>query len=378
MLTWLEIDGTAIGKNLDAFRTIVAPNTAVMAVVKANAYGHGLETVAPIAAQHADWLGVNSLDEALRLRAFGIEKPVAILGHTELDRAAAVVAGEFRQVVYREDVAAALSQAAGASSTTARIHLKIETGTHRQGIDLEQLDEFAKRLLRLPHLDIEGVYTHFANIEDTLDASFAQSQIEKFQRALAILKEAGAHPSWTHASATAGALLYPETGFNMIRVGIGTYGIWPSRETQLAARERGRKITLTPALTWKTRVAQIKTVEAGDYVGYGLTYQASHRMKIAVLPIGYFDGYDRGLSNCGRALVAGRAVPVVGRVMMNMIALDVTDVDVKEDDEVVLIGKQGKAEIRAEELAEKTGTIAYEVVSRINPAISRVVASTPT
>jgi len=373
MLSWLEIDADAIGRNLDAFRTVVPPNTAVMAVVKANAYGHGIEAVAPVAAAHADWLGVNSLDEALLIRGLGIEKPIAILGHTELHRLQAVVAGEFRQVVYREDVAAALSQAAKDGKTTARVHLKVETGTHRQGIALEELSGFVQRILELPDLDIEGVYTHFANIEDTLDPSFAQLQLDKFRQALAVLEDAGAHPSWTHASATAGALLYPETGFNMIRVGIGTYGIWPSRETQLAARERGRKITLTPALTWKTRIAQIKTVEAGNYIGYGLTYQASHRMKVAVLPIGYFDGYDRKLSNCGRALVGGHAVPVVGRVMMNMTALDVTDVDVKEDDEVVLIGRQGKAEIRAEEVAEKSGTIAYEVVSRINPGIPRVI-----
>jgi alanine racemase len=373
MLSWLEIDAGAIGRNLDAFRGIVSGNTAVMAVVKANAYGHGLEAVSEVASTHADWLGVNSLDEALFLRGRGIQKPIAILGHTELDRLPAVVLGEFRQVVYRTDVAEGLSRSAKESGTTARIHLKVETGTHRQGIALEDLAAFVQRILTLPNLDVEGVYTHFANIEDTLDASFAQAQIDRFREALTILKNAGAHPSWTHASATAGALLYPETGFNMIRVGIGTYGIWPSRETQLAARERGRRLTLTPALTWKTRIAQIKIVEAGSYIGYGLTYQASRRMKVAVLPIGYFDGYDRKLSNCGRALAGGRAVPVVGRVMMNMTALDVTDADVKEDDEVVLIGRQGKAEIRVEEVAEKSGTIAYEVVSRINPGIPRVV-----
>jgi alanine racemase len=372
MLSWLEIDVAAIGRNLDAFRTLVPPDTALMAVVKANAYGHGIETVAAVAARHADWLGVNSLDEALLLRGLGTERPVTILGHTELERLPAVVAGEFRQVVYRADVAEALSRSARDAGSTARVHLKVETGTHRQGIALDELAGFVRRIIAMPNLDVEGVYTHFANIEDTLDPSFAQSQIEKFRQALEILKDAGANPSWTHAAATAGALLYPETGFNMIRVGIGMYGIWPSRETQLAARERGRQLTLTPALTWKTRIAQIKTVEAGNYIGYGLTYQASHKMKIAVLPIGYFDGYDRKLSNSGRALVGGRAVPVVGRVMMNMIALDVTDVEVEEDDEVVLIGRQGKAEIRVEEVAEKSGTIAYEVVSRINPGIPRI------
>jgi alanine racemase len=316
---------------------------------------------------------VNNLEEALAIRDLAIEKPVAILGHTELSRLDYVISGEFRQVVYREDVAAELSRHAKERNTTARIHLKVETGTNRQGIAIDELGVFVKKLLALPGLDIEGVYTHFANIEDTLDPTFAKFQMDEFRRALAIVNEAGARPSWIHASATSGALLYPETGFNMIRVGIGTYGIWPSRETQLAARERGRRITLTPALTWKTKIAQIKKVRPGDYVGYGLTYQARHEMKVAILPIGYYDGYDRKLSNSGRVLVGGQAVPVIGRVMMNMIAIDVTDADAKEDDEVVLIGRQGKAEIRAEELAEKIGTIAYEVVSRIHPGIPRFI-----
>jgi len=372
MLSWIEIDGAAIKGNLEAFRSIVTSGTAVMAVIKGNAYGHGLEAVAPIAAESADWLGVNNLEEALTIRDHGIEKPIAILGHTELERLDYVISGEFRQVVYREDIAAELSRRAKDRNTTARIHLKIETGTHRQGIAIDELGIFVRKLLEMPNLDIEGVYTHFANIEDTLDPTFAQFQMNEFRRALAIVNEEGAKPSWIHASATSGALLYPETGFNMIRVGIGTYGIWPSRETQLASRERGRRITLTPALTWKTRIAQIKKVKPGDYVGYGLTYQARHEMKVAILPIGYYDGYDRKLSNSGRVLVGGQAVPVIGRVMMNMIAIDVTDAEVKEDDEAVLIGRQGKAEIRVEELAEKIGSIAYEVVSRIHPGIPRL------
>src|SRR5262245_16066880 len=158
----------------------------------------------------------------------------------------------------------------------------------------------------------------------------------------------------------------------MVRLGIGTYGIWPSRETQIAARERGRLLSLTPVLTWKTRVAQVKDVNTGDYVGYGLTYRASRPMKLVVLPIGYYDGYDRKLSNSGRALIHGKPASVIGRVAMNMTMLDVTDIGAELDDEVVLIGRQGNAEIRVEELAEKIGTISYEVVARINLLIRRV------
>jgi alanine racemase len=372
MLTWIEINTGAARHNIDAFRSLLGAGTSLMVVVKANAYGHGLEVYSPIAAEHADWLGVNALDEALAVRAIGIQKPVAILGYTETSQLDEVVANDFRQVVYRADTAEALSKSAQKRNTVAYIHLKLETGTNRQGIPLGELPELVRRIGSMPGLVIEGAYTHFANIEDTLDPSFAERQLAKFRQALGVLEQAGIKPPIVHAAASAGTLLYPETTFTMIRVGIGAYGIWPSRETQLAARERGRRITLIPAMTWKTRVAQIKTVEAGEHVSYGLTYQASHQMQVAVLPVGYYDGYDRKLSNCGRVLIRGRAVPVIGRVAMNMTMVDVTDVPAQADDEVVLLGRQGDAEIRAEELAEKIGTIAYEVVSRINPRIPRI------
>jgi alanine racemase len=377
MLSWVEIDTGALRRNIDAFRSIAPAGTAIMVVVKANAYGHGLDVVAPVAAEHADWLGVNALDEAVTIRALGIERPVAILGYTEAADLPTVVAHGFRQVVYRTDIAAALSEAARTQDATAHVHLKIETGTNRQGIHPEELAAFVGRVRAMPNIAIEGAYTHFANIEDTLDPSYAELQIERFREALGILKASGVELTQVHAAATSGALLYPETGFAMMRLGIGTYGLWPSRETQLAAREKGRRITLTPVLTWKTRIAQVKRIKPGEFVGYGLTYQARRPMKAAVLPIGYYDGYDRKLSNAGRALVRGHAVPVIGRVAMNMTMLDVTDVHAQPDDEVVLLGRQGAAEIRVEELAEKIGTISYEVVARINPRIPRLPVQVP-
>jgi alanine racemase len=372
MLSWVEIDVERLRSNIDAFRTVTAQGTSLMVVVKANAYGHGLETVAPIAAERADWLGVNCLDEALAISRLGIGKPVAILGHTALDHLEDVVRNGYRQVLYRLDVAKSISTSAAKLGTTARVHLKIETGTNRQGIPLHQLPAFIDELAKLPALEVEGAYTHFANIEDTLDPAFAESQVQKFREAIAILERSGVRPTQIHASATAGALLYAEMDFNMVRIGIGSYGIWPSRETQIAARERGRRLSLAPVLTWKTRVAQVKEVTAGEYVGYGLTFRTSRPMKLAVLPIGYYDGYDRKLSNAGRALIHGQPASVVGRVAMNMTMLDVTDVGADLDEEVVLIGRQGDAEIRVEEVAEKIGTISYEVVARINPLIPRV------
>ncbi|PYS02051.1 MAG: alanine racemase [Acidobacteria bacterium] len=372
MVSWIEIDRARLVGNLNALRALNHPGTALLVVVKANAYGHGLATVAPVIAEYADWLGVNCLDEALAITRLGIQKPVAILGHTPLDDIEAVVRNGYRQVLYRLDVARALSEAAQKHGTIAQVHLKIETGTNRQGIAPAELQAFTEEIGRLPRLHVEGVYTHFANVEDTLDPSFAQSQLRRFQEALATLERAGIRPQHVHASATAGSLLYPEMDFTMVRIGIGTYGVWPSRETQLAARERGRKPALQPVLEWKTRVVQVKDVRTGDYVGYGLTYRASRPMKLVVLPIGYYDGYDRKLSNSGRALIHGQPASVVGRVAMNMTMVDVTDIGADLDDEVVLIGRQGNGEIRAEELAEKIGTIPYEVLARINPLIPRV------
>jgi alanine racemase len=371
MLSWIEIDRTRLAANIQAFRKLIAPGAALMVVVKANAYGHGLEAVGPLVAENADWLGVNCADEAAALTRIGVKKPIAILGHTNPGETEQVVRNAYRQVLYRFDVAHALSESAVRLNTVAKVHLKVETGTNRQGISVPELQGFIDAVRRLPGLEIEGVYTHFANIEDTLDASFAKLQLQRFQQALEIVRGAGVSPAHIHASATAGSLLYPNMDFTMVRVGIGAYGIWPSRETQLAARERGRQISLGPVLTWKTRVVQVKNIQAGDYVGYGLTYQARRRMQVAVLPVGYYDGYARGLSNSARALIHGQHVPVVGRVMMNMTTLDVTDVGAQVDDEVVLLGRQGDAEIRAEEIAEKAGTIPYEVLARINPLIPR-------
>ena len=372
MLSWLEIDAAKLRANIDALRSVTVPGTAVMVVVKANAYGHGLETVAPIAAERAEWLGVNVIDEALAITRLGIQKPIAILGHTSLSESDAVVQNGYRQALYRSDLAKALSASAQKLGKMAKVHLKIETGTNRQGIALDELQSFTEELRKLPGIEVEGIYTHFANIEDTLDPSFAQSQFRRFQQARETLARAGIRAVHEHASATAGSLLYPEMDFTMVRIGIGTYGVWPSRETQLAARERGRRLSLEPVLEWKTRVAQVKEVKPGEFVGYGLTYRASRPMKLVVLPIGYYDGYDRKLSNSGRALIHGQPASVIGRIAMNMTMLDVTDIGAQLDDEVVLIGRQGSAEIRVEELAEKVGTIPYEVLARINPLIPRL------
>lgn len=370
--SWVEIDTEGVLGNLAAFRTLLAPQVRLMTVVKANAYGHGLAAAAPAIAGATDWFGVDSLDEGLALHRLSLERPVLILGYVPPEDAALVVECGFSQALYREDVARALSESARRAGKRAPAHIKVETGTHRQGVPFRDLEGFVASVLALGSIDIEGVYTHFANIEDTLDPSFAMLQLERFRGAVETLDRLGVRPTLVHAAASAGALLYPETHFNLVRVGIGAYGVWPSRETQLAARERGRWVRLNPVLAWKTRVAQVKTIDTGDYVGYGLTFQAPRPMKVAVVPVGYYDGYDRKLSSSGRALVRGQPAPVVGRVAMNMMMLDVTATGAAPDEEVVLLGKQGTVEIRVEEIAEKVGTIPYEVLARIHPALTRV------
>jgi alanine racemase len=370
-LSWIEINGGRLGNNLQSFRGILSPDTGLMVVVKSNAYGHGLSVVSDAIRDQVDWFGVDSLAEALEVEHVAPGKPVLILGYSRIEDAAEIVRREFRQVTYRQDMAQALSEAAGISGKTAKIHLKIETGTNRQGIPLDEVTAFSQFVSRLPGIEVEGAYTHFANIEDTLDPSFAKLQLERFGQAITQLEEAGIRPTHIHADATAGILLYPETHFTMVRLGIGAYGIWPSRESRIAARERGREVKLEPVLTWKTRIVQLKNIEAGEYVGYGLSFRANRATTLAVIPVGYYEGFDRALSNVGQALVGGAPVPIVGRVAMNMTVLDVTDVAPRLDDEVVLIGRQGESEITADELANKAGTIAYEIVSRINPLLER-------
>ncbi len=370
--SWVEVSGERLRRNVQAFRNLLQPETRLMTVVKSNAYGHGLELASAAIAGSTDWFGVDSISEARTLDDAVGGKPILILGYFAAEHVRTVVERGFRQVVYRMDAAESLSAEARKQDTAARIHLKIETGTNRQGIGLADVVEFGKAAAALPGIEVEGAYTHFANIEDTLDPTFAQGQLDRFRRALDLLGGIGIRPKHIHAAATAGILLYPETHFSMVRLGIGAYGIWPSRETRIAARERGLDITLHPALTWKTRIAQLKPIEAGEYIGYGLSYQAGRKMTLALIPTGYYEGYDRRLSNAGRALVRGRAVPVVGRVAMNMTILDVTDLPrPRLDEEVVLLGRQAESEIAADKLAGWVGTISYEVLSRINPSLER-------
>jgi alanine racemase len=255
------------------------------------------------------------------------------------------------------------------------VHLKLETGTQRQGIAAQDVPRFVSRIASSSGLVLEGLTTHFANIEDTTDHGFALTQIERFGQAAAELAEAGVRVPVRHAACSAAAILFARTHLDLVRIGISLYGLWPSRETYVACLERGKPtLELRPALTWKTRVAQVKQVPEGSFVGYGCTHRTTRDSRIAVLPVGYHEGYDRGLSGLSHVLIRGRRAPLRGRVCMNMLMVDVTDIPgVALEDEVVLLGRQGEERVAAEQLAAWCGTIAYEIVSRIHPDLPRVV-----
>lgn len=369
--TWIELDRAALLHNVRSLRRRIG-GARFMAVVKGNAYGHGMAEVAGALQGEVDWFGVNSLDEALGLKGAGLSLPVLILGGTMCARADEVVAGGFRQVVYDRESATALADAAARAGTRAPIHLKVETGTNRLGARPDALPALAKFVRSLPALELEGLYTHYANVEDTLDNSYAEHQLRRFADAIGPV-EAEAPVPLKHSAATAATILYPETYFNLVRVGVGLYGLWPSAETREAARRSGVDLDLRPVLTWKARIVHLNDVPFGEAIGYGCTYVATRPRRIAVLPVGYYEGIDRGLSNRGRVLVGGCVVPIVGRVAMNMCMVDVTDVPgVAVGDEAVLIGRQGDAAITAEDIAAQLDTINYEVVTRLSAALPRV------
>ncbi len=373
-LTRVEVSKKALIYNLNQFKKRVGPKAKVMAVVKANAYGHGVGEVAQVVKNQADWFGVNSLEGGLFLRQLKINQPILVLGYLPLAKIKEAIKADLSFVVYNQETVKKANQEAGKLNKTAKVHLKVETGTHRQGIEVNQLVSFAQTCLKQKNIFLEGIYTHYANIEDTLDHTYPLQQLENFKQAVKLLEKAKIKIPVKHTACTAAATLFDQTIFDLIRLGIGLYGLWPSRETKISAQENKIKINLQPVLTWKTKVAQIKIVKKGETISYGRTFRTNRQTKIAVLPVGYWDGYDRKLSNAGRVLIKGQFAPVVGRVCMNMVLVDVTDIpQVKIEDEVVLLGKQGRNEIPAEELATKIGTINYEVVTQINPYLPRKV-----
>ncbi len=376
--SWIEISQSAYFKNIDFFRSKMVPGTELSVVIKANGYGHGILEIAKMANEkEVKTFCVNSLEEALILSDNDFSQTIFILGPVMLSRIKTVVEKDFECVCYNRENLKEFQKEAFKQGKQAKIHLKIETGTNRQGIKERELDDFLDRLKETTDVELKGVYSHFANIEDTTDHSYAQKQIDSFEKSLNLIKSKGFKGFKVHFASSAAAAIFPRTHYDMIRLGISQYGLWSSKETYLtyiSEHGHGREHILSPVLSWKTKIAQIKPAKKGEFVSYGCTRQVTRDTLIGVLPIGYSDGYDRKLSNQGYVLIHGKRAPVLGRVAMNLTMVDITDIpEAKLEDEVVLIGEQGEEIIRAENLAALTGTINYETVSRIAPHIPRMI-----
>ncbi|MBP6874994.1 MAG: alanine racemase [Candidatus Eisenbacteria bacterium] len=372
---WIEIDGHAYRHNLRALRSILTPGTRCMAVVKANGYGHGARLIARIAvAEGVDYLGVNDLAEHLELADLVGDTPVCMLGPVLPRQAADVVASGVEPTVSEMEVADGLASAAREQKRVVRAHIKIETGTHRQGILFEEIPAWAEFLRLHPEVRLRGLHTHYANIEDTTDHTIARRQLARLREAVARFTELGHKPDLVHSACSAAAIVMQQTHADLVRLGIATYGLWPSRETFLStllSQQMGPE--LVPVLAWKTRIAQIKLVPVGEYVGYGCSLRTTHPMRLAVLPVGYADGFPRALSGRGYVLIHGKRAPIAGRVCMNMTMIDITDLpDAQLEDEVILIGRDGGESISADTLATLCNTINYEIVARIGAHVPRL------
>ncbi len=380
-LVWVELEAGAPDHNLRELRKCAGSEVKLCAVVKSNAYGHGLGEMVRLLPS-AQWLGVNSLEEGVRIRELGETRPVLVMGHVPLADLGEAVARDLDLTLYNLESLAALARLPAATGSQPpgaaprrpiRVHLKVETGTGRQGILPEQIPSFARELESLAGVELAGVSTHYANIEDTLNHEYAEQQLERFRQALAVLAAQGLKPAIVHTACTAAGILFPETHYGLLRVGIGIYGLWPSRETYLSALMGRRPVPdLRPVLSWKTRIVQLKVLPEGSFVGYGCTYKTTRATRIAVLPVGYADGYDRALGNTAHVLVHGKRAAVIGRVCMNLTMVDVTDIpQAALEDEVVLLGRSAEERISAETMASWAGTINYEILSRISPLLER-------
>ncbi|HEY0613173.1 MAG TPA: alanine racemase [Candidatus Elarobacter sp.] len=361
----LTVDLGALARNAQALARLVAP-ARLTAVVKANAYGHGLVPAARALAPHAARLSVYALDEAVALRDAGIDAPIHVLGPIPPDQLDVAHAANVQITVWDAGLyARQVASVARRRRRTFAVQAKIDTGVVRLGLDPSAAPAALQQYVSTPEIELAGAFTHLAAAEE-IDSGFTLEQLARFLRATEHLGNGVER----HTAATAAAILWPETRLDAVRCGIGLYGIWPSAESEALMRARG--LVLEPALSWRTRIVALHDVGAETTVGYGRTWRAARPSRIATLPIGYAEGLPRAASNAAHALVRGRRVPLVGRVCMDMAFLDVTDVpDAANGDAVTLIGTDGGERITAEELAAACGTIGYEIVARLPADVPR-------
>lgn len=369
--TWAEIDLSALRNNFNEIRKSTK-GAKIMSVVKANAYGHSVYDVAPVLEKcGSDCFAVSNIDEAMQLREMGIKADILILGYTPADMAETLAKQNITQTVYSSEYAAALSEKAAKSGVKIKIHIKLDTGMSRLGFDCRDEDyreiEDAIAAARLPGLQFDGIFTHFASADrnEEEEDGFTDIQYARFSNAVKKFKEAGLNINTCHCCNSAASLLDNEKLLDMCRPGIVLYGLPPSSNLKL-------KEKLIPVMTLKSVVSMVKTIKKGDAVSYGRTFTAEKDMKIATVAAGYADGYPRALSNKAYVLINGKKANIIGRVCMDQLSIDVSDIDAKMGDEVILFGK----DLPAHNLADICSTINYEIVCGISPRVPRIMVNT--
>lgn len=366
---YAKIDLDAIAYNMEQMKQNIRPETKVMAVIKADGYGHGAVQIAEMMERwNYIWgFAVATLDEAVVLRTEGIQKPILVLGCVFPDQYMEMLKHEIRMNIYTEEMAESISRMAAREGKTAYMHIKLDTGMSRLGFGInEQSAETIKRISKMPNVNMEGIFTHFTKADEK-DKSFTKKQIQEFVWMTERLKEKNVRFTYEHCSNSAGIIDVPEANFDIVRAGISTYGLYPSEEVDKT------NVKLKPALALKSHVAFVKEIESGTPVSYGGTFVAKEKMKIATIPVGYADGYPRSLSNKGYVLIRGKKAPILGRVCMDQFMVDVTDIpEAEENDQVTLIGKDMRERITVEELADLSEGFHYEILCGIGKRVPRV------
>ena len=358
---WAEIDLDAIRANIRALMAILSPGARFMAVVKADAYGHGAVEVARAAVEAGAWgVGVATAEEGVLLRRAGLTAPVLLLGPTPPGEAATAVEHDLAVAVFQAEVARALSEAAGRAGRRARIHLKIDTGMGRIGVAPRDAVALARSLQALSHVAVEGCFTHLATADD-VDLAPAQAQLAAFRSVLSELDRAGVAVGMRHAANSAAVLALPDSHFDLVRCGIAVYGVAP------APHLRGR-VHLRPAMRLRARVVHTKDVDAGTPIGYGHMYRTQRPATIATVPVGYADGYPRLAGQSGQVVITGHRLPIAGRISMDQLTVDAGDTPIKIGDEVELWGEG----LPVEDVAEAAQTISYEVLAGVSVRVPRV------
>lgn len=366
--TWVEVDKKALEANYKVFRNLIGKNCKLMAVAKSNAYGHGFVDYAQNFEKFgAEWIGVDSIVEGMKLRKNGIKIPMLVLGYTLPESFAEAAENNVSITVSNFDCLKKIAEFHGGHKL--KIHVKVDTGMHRQGFFPEEIRKVLELIGKNKDIEFEGLYTHFAAAKNPAFPADTKKQIEQFDKVINFVRDAGFNPI-KHAAATSGTIIFPEARYDMVRIGIGLMGLWPSLETKSAFEGQ---LNLVPALSWKTIISEIKLIKKGERLGYGLAELLRRDSKIAILPVGYWHGFKWSLSSIGHVIINGQKARVSGKVSMDMVTIDITDIkNAKVGDIVTMIGSDGKSEVDVDEMALLSNSYNYEIITQLNPLMKRI------